>query len=213
MKRKVGIFVDYSQTLVNTVSFYLINPDIFLANLVHSIANFLRHSLKYKKVEASELFYYFLLEEDRRSEKILKRMKKRLDLYVDEDLLNLLVKLSENERYDVKIVSSSSQKIIKGILDELEKRYGRKTNIEIIASSPKNFVSTRMKGEIAKNYTYPKICFVDAQNDKELSKNCEISILKRSLAFYLTEEKPIGYRPGREKFKDVLKLLENKLLS
>jgi len=213
MKGKIGIFVDYDQTLVNTVSFYLTNPDILLEKLVYSIANFLRYSFKYKKIEPSKLFYYFLLEGDRKSEKTLKRMKKRLDLYVDRDLLNLIVKLSEDERYDVKIVSSSSQKIIKSILEELEKKYERKINIEIVASSPESFISTKAKDEIAKKYTYPKICFVDAQNDKELSKNCEISIVKPSPLFYLSKEKPIGYRPGKREFKEVLKLLENKLLS
>jgi len=213
MERKIGILVDYSQTLVNTVSFYLANPDIFLVNLAYSIVNFLRCFLNYKKIRPSELVYYFLLEEDKRSEKILKRIKRQLDLYVDKNLLNLIMKLNENEKYDVKIVSSSSQKIIKGILEEIEKRYGRKTNIEIIASSPESFILTKTKGEIAKSYTYPKICFVDAQNDKELSENCEISILKASLIFYLSKEKPRGYRPRKKEFKEVLKLLENKLLS
>ena len=212
MERKIGIFVDYSQTLVNTLSFYLANPDIFLKNLVYSVANFLKYLLRYRKVKPSMLVYYFLLEEDKRSEEILKRMKKRLDLYINKDLLSLLVKLSENEKYDVKIVSSSSQKIIESVLEELEKRYRRKINIEIIASSPQSFISTRTKGEIAKNYTYPKICFVDAQNDKELSKNCEIPIVIPSLLFYLSKEKPIGYRPGKKEFKDVLKLLEKELL-
>jgi len=211
MRREFGIFVDYDQTLVDVASFYLANPDMFLKNFVYSVANFLRYAIKHRNVEPLKLIYYFLLEEDKRSEEILERMKRRPNLYVDENLFNLLVKLNKNENYNVRIVSSSSQKIIKGVLEGLEKRYGRKFSVDIIASSQDSLVTAKTKGEITKNYNGLKICFMDGPNDVEFSKNCNISIIKPSLIYYLFKEKPRGYKIGRKKLKEVLELLENKL--
>jgi len=212
MKRKIGILVDYDQTLVDTASFYLLNPDIFLKNLVYSMSNFIRYGAKKKNLNPLNLAYYFLLEEDKRSDKIISRIKKRLDLYVDKNLMDLIVKLSENENYDVKIVSSSSEKIIKGVLKELEKIYGKNINVDVIASSQDNLVTSKTKGEVAKNYNGPKICFADGPNDTEFSNNCDVTILKNSLAYYLSPKKPIGYKPGRKKFKEFLEKLEKKLI-
>jgi len=211
MRKKIRILADYDQTLVDVIPFYLINLDIFLENLVCSMANFLKYVIKYKNARLSKLIHYFLLEENKRSKKILERMRKRLNLYVDENLLKLLVELSESENYDVKIVSSSSQNIIEGVLKELEKIHGKKFNIDVIASSQDSLVTARSKGEIAKNYNGLKICFVDGPNDVELSENCDISIVKTSLIYYLSREKPRGYRVRKKVFKEVLKLLENKL--
>jgi hypothetical protein len=213
MGRKIGILVDYDQTLVDMTSFYLSNPDIFLENFVYSMANFLRYVAEYRKIEPIKFAYYFLLEEDKRSDEILGRMKKRMDLYVDKNLLDLIVGLSGNENYDVKIVSSSSEKIIRGVFSELERRYGRKINIGIIASSQYKLVTAKTKGEVAKNYDGPKICFADGPNDIEFSKNCGLTVLKNSLSYYLSPKKPIGYRPGRKKFKEVVELLKVKLTS
>jgi hypothetical protein len=212
MKRKIGILVDYDQTLVDTASFYLLNPDIFLKNLVYSIANFIRYAVKKKNPNPLNLAYYFLLEEDKRSDEIISRIKKRLDFYVDKNLMDLIVKLSENENYDVKIVSSSSEKIIKGVLKELEKIYEKNINLDVIASSQDNLVTSKTKGEIAKNYDGPTICFADGPNDTEFSNNCDVTILKNSLAYYLSPKKPIGYKPGRKKFKEFLEKLEKKLI-
>jgi len=140
-------------------------------------------------------------------------MRKKTGLYVDKNLMDLIVKLSENGKYDVKIISSSSEKIIKGVLRELEKSYGKRINVEIIASSQDKLVTSKTKGEIAKNYKSLTICFADGPNDTEFSNNCKVTILKSSLAYYLSPEKPTGYRPGRKKFKEVLEKLEKKLIS
>jgi hypothetical protein len=96
MKRKIGILVDYDQTLVDTASFYLLNPDIFLKNLVYSMANFIRYAVEKKNLNPLNLAYYFLLEEDKRSDEIISRIKKRLYLYVYKNLIDLIVKLSKN---------------------------------------------------------------------------------------------------------------------
>jgi len=212
MERKIGILVDYDQILVDTASFYLLNPDIFLENFVRSMANFIRYVVKKKNLNPLNLAYYFLLEEDKRSDEILRRMKKRFHLYVDKNLMDLIVKLSENEKYDVKIVSSSSEKIIKGVLRELEKIYGKNINLDVIASSQDKLVTSKTKGEIAKNYNGLTICFADGPNDTEFSNNCDATILKNSPAYYLSPEKPIGYKPGRKKFKEFLEKLEKKLI-
>jgi 2-hydroxy-3-keto-5-methylthiopentenyl-1-phosphate phosphatase len=213
MGRRIGVFVDYEQTLVDVAYFYLFNPDIFIKNIVYSVANFLKYAFRYRNTDLLYLIYYFLLEEDKRSGEILKRMKKRTYLYADENLLDLIVKLSENRSYDVKIVSSSSEKIIRGFLSELERKYGRKINIEIIASSQYRLVTSKTKGEIAKNYEGPKICFADGPNDVEFSKNCDLTIVKNSLFYYISPKKPIGYIPGRKKFKEIVELLKEKLTS
>ena len=212
MERKIGILVDYDQTLVDTAYFYLLNPDIFLKNFVYSVANFLRYAIKEKNLNPLNFVYYFLLEEDKRSDEIISRIKKRLDLYVDKSLMDLIVKLSENENYDVKIVSSSSEKIIKDVLRDLEKIYGKSINVDVIASSQDKLVTSKTKGEIAKNYDGPTICFADGPNDTEFSNNCDATILKKSPAYYLSPNKPIGYKPGRKKFKEFLEKLEKKLI-
>jgi hypothetical protein len=213
MERKIGILVDYDQTLVDTASFYLINPDIFLKNLVYSMANFIRYAVKKKNLNPLNLAYYFLLEEDKRSDEILRRMKKRLHLYIDKNLMDLIVKLSENEKYDVKIVSSSSEKIIKGVLKELEKIYGKNINVDVIASSQDNLVTSKTKGEIAKNYNGPTICFADGPNDTEFLNNCDVPILKNSLAYYLSPKKPIGYKPGRKKIQGIFRKIGKEINS
>jgi len=212
MGRKIGILVDYDQNLVDTASFYLLNPDIFLKNFVYSMASFLRYAVKEKNLNPLNFVYYFLLEEDKRSNEIISRIKKRLDLYVDKNLMDLVVKLGENENYDVKIVSSSSEKIIKDVFRELGKIYGKNINVDVIASSQDKLVTSKTKGEIAKNYNGPTICFADGQNDTEFSNNCDATILKSSLAYYLSPKKPIGYKPGRKKFKEFLEKLEKKLI-
>jgi hypothetical protein len=213
MGRRIGIFVDYEQTLVNVAYFYLFNPDIFIKNLVYSVANFLKHAFRHRNIDLLYLIYYFLLEEDKRSDEILKRMKNRIYLYLDENLFDLIIKLSENRSYDVKIVSSSSEKIIRGFFSELERKYGRKINIEIIASSQYRLVTSKTKSEVAKNYDGPKICFADGPNDVEFSRNCDLTIVKNSLFYYISPKKPIGYIPGRKKFKEVIELFKEKLTS
>jgi hypothetical protein len=212
MERKIGILIDYDQNLVDNASFYLLNLDIFLKNFVHSMASFLRYAVKEKNLNPLNFIYYFLLEEDKRSDKILIRIKKRLDLYVDKNLMDLIVKLSDNEKYDVKIVSSSSEKIIKGVLKELEKIYEKNINLDVIASSQDKLLTSKTKGKIAKNYDGSTICFADGPNDTEFSNNCDVTILKGSLAYYLSPQKPIGYKPGRKKFKEFLEKLEKKLI-
>lgn len=212
MKRKVGVFVDYDQTLVDTAYFYLLNPDIFLKNLVYSMANFIRYLVKKKNLNPMNFVYYFLLEEDKRSDEIISRIKNRLYLYLDADLMDLIVNLSENEKYDVKIVSSSSEKIIKSVLGELEKIYGKNINVDVIASSQDKLVTSKTKGEIVKNYNGPTICFADGPNDTEFSNNCDVTILKKSLAYYLSPKKPIGYKPRRKKLNEFLEKLEKKLI-
>jgi len=213
MRKKIGIFVDYDQTLADTVSFYLTNLDIFLENLVHSLANFLKYTLKHRKVELMKLIYYFLLEEDKRSKQILERMRRKPNLYVDKNLFEFIRKLSKNENYDVKIVSSSSQNIIKYVLEELEKKFGEKFSIDIIASSQNSLITAKTKEEVARNYNGLKICFVDGPNDVYMSINCNIPIVVCSPIYYFCKEKPRGYKVRRGKLKEVLKLLEDKLTS
>jgi len=213
MERKIGILVDYDQTLVDTAYFYLLNPDIFLKNFVYSVANFLRYAIKEKNLNPLNFVYYFLLEEDKRSDEIISRIKKRLDLYVDKSLMDLIVKLSENENYDVKIVSSSSEKIIKGVLKELEKIYGKNINVDVIASSQDKLVTSKTKGEIAKNYDGPTICFADGPNDIEFSNNCDATMLKESPAYYLSQTKPIGYKPGRKRIQGIFRKIGKEINS
>jgi phosphoserine phosphatase len=212
MERKIGIFVDWDRTLVYTDYFYILNPYIFLKNFVHSMASFLRYAVKDKNLNPLNFAYYFLLEEDKRSDEIISRIRKGLGLYIDKNLMKLIVKLSKNENYDVKIISSSSEKIIKGVSRELEKVYGENINVDVIASSPDKLVTSKTKGEIVKKYNGLTICFADGSNDTEFLNNCDVPIVKSSLAYYFYPKKPIGYKPGRKKFEEFLEKLEKKLI-
>jgi phosphoserine phosphatase len=212
MERKIGIFVDWDRTLVYTDYFYILNPYIFLKNFVYSMANFIRYVVKKKNLNPLNFAYYFLLEEDKRSDEIISRIRKGLGLYIDKNLMKLIVKLSKNENYDVKIISSSSEKIIKGVSRELEKVYGENINVDVIASSPDKLVTSKTKGEIVKKYNGLTICFADGPNDTEFLNNCDVPIVKNSLAYYFYPKKPIGYKPGRKKFEEFLEKLEKKLI-
>jgi hypothetical protein len=95
---------------------------------------------------------------------------------------------------------------------ELWEIYWKNINFDLIASSQDKLVTSRTKRKIEKNYNGPTICFADGPNDTEFSNNCDITILKNSLAYYLSPKKPIGYKPGRKKFKEFLEKLEKKLI-
>lgn len=214
MERKIVILVDYDGTLVSTVRFYILNPGILLKNLVSSMANFLRYAIKNRNLDPLILTYYFLLEEDKRRNEIISGIRKRLPLYVANiNLIDLLKKLSENG-YDITIVSSSSQEIIRGVLGELEKIYGKKIKVNVIASSQDGLVTSKTKGDIAESYSGPKICFTDGgPNDIEFSNSCNVTIIKPSILYYLFPEKPEGYIAKGKNFEEVLKILEEKLIS
>jgi phosphoserine phosphatase len=214
MKRKIGIFVDWDRTLVYTGYFYMLNPGILLEISVYSMVNFIRDVVGKKRLDRWALIYYFLSEEDKRSDKIISRIGKRLGLYIDIKLMNLIKNLSENGNYDVIIVSSSSEKIIRGVLRELEKIYGTKINVKVIASSEDKPVTPETKGDIVKRYDGLTICFSDgAPNDIEFLKNCDIPIVRPSSLYYLVGRVPKAYTARGKDFEEILKKLEEILIS
>lgn len=218
MKKRIEVFIDYDGTLVNTIFFYLINPDLFLKNFVHASTEFIKSILRdfsrIKKFNLLNLIYYFLLEEDKRSDEIVKRMVRRMDLYIDKNLLRLILKLSErSEMYDTKIISSSSEKIIRGVISEMEKIYGKRINVEVIATTENHIITAEKKSEIVRGYYRFKICVADGPTDYEFSRNCNATIVKKTLSYYLSPKKPIGCARFTEALSKLEYLLTSKYLS
>jgi hypothetical protein len=100
--------------------------------------------------------YYFLLQEEKESERIVNRIKKRLDWYVKIDRFDPLVKVSKMG-YDVVVGTTLPKKIVIEILNEVGKIYGEKINATVIVLPSNELEKKETIKELKKYYNIPFI--------------------------------------------------------
>jgi hypothetical protein len=163
MNEKIAAWVDLEECLMRKHLLYMLNPDIFIKIFAYSTVDFLKYVAKHKELDLPMFSYYFLLQEEKESERIVNRIKKRLDWYVKIDRFDPLVKVSKRG-YEILVGTTLPKKIVMEILKEVEKIYGEKINTTII-----EVPSNRLEKE---------------ETIKELKKYYNLKVMPKCEAYY-----------------------------
>ena len=119
-------------------------------------------------------------------------------------LRNFLYVLN-NDGYDYYIVSSSREEIVKGILGYLPAELFDKS--KVFASTKEKFIweeeKYRIAEELKKRYL---IAIGDSLNDKKLLEMADLPFVFKSIAYFFSPRKPVGYK--LRDFHDLKSLLD-----